>query len=420
MQPRLSPSRAELMAPAGSYESLMAAIHAGAHAIYFGIEHLNMRARSAHPFTLSDLKKIASICKKHGVKSYLTLNTIIYNKDINLAKKICDHAKKSGISAIIAMDMAVICYARKIDLEVHMSTQTNISNIEAVKFYARYADVIVLAREVTVDAIKEICSQIQKEKITGPNKKLVGIEVFVHGALCVSISGKCYMSLAQYQHSANCGDCLQACRRAYRVIDEETGDELVIQNKYVMSPKDLCTIGSLHKLLDAGVTVLKIEGRGRSPDYVHTVTKTYREAIDAYYAKSITPEKVQQWITTLETVYNRGFWHGGYYLGEKTESWSGVYGSKATTEKQYVGLVQNYYQQKGIAAILLESGIMKRGDELLITGPTTGVLMVIAEHLLINNHAAEIAKKGELITIPVTSKVRKNDKVYVLKKRLSF
>lgn len=404
------------MSPAGSYESLMAAIKAGANSVYFGVEHLNMRARTI-AFKLKDLKKIANICKKHNVKSYLTLNTIVYDQDMKMVKKICDAAKKAKISAIIACDIATIEYARKINLEVHISTQQNISNIEAVKFFSKYSDVVVLARELTLPQIKKIVQEIKQKNIRGPNGKLVKVELFAHGALCVSISGKCYMSLAQYGASANRGMCLQACRRSYKVIDEETGDELVVDNKYIMSPKDLCTIGFLDKLLDAGISVLKLEGRGRSPEYVYAVTKCYREAVDSYFNGTYTKQKIADWTKRLEEVFNRGFWHGGYYLGKKLGDWSGVYGSKAEKEKTYLGYVKNFFAKHNVAQIVIETGKISIGDEILIQGPTTGVLQFKLTDLHVNEKSAQIGKKGDDVTIKVSEKVRKNDKVYVFGKK---
>lgn len=437
----------EIMAPAGSYEALQAAIKAGANSIYFGVGELNMRARSAS-FGLDDLSKVISICKENEVRSYLTLNTVMYDDNLEVMKKICDEAKQAGITAVIASDMAVIQYANSIDLEVHISTQTNVSNIEAVKFFAKYADVIVLARELSLEQIKFICDKIKEEKIVGPSGKLVEIELFAHGALCVSVSGKCYMSLAQYNFSANRGACLQACRRSYRVTDEETGDELKVENKFVMSPKDLCTIKFLDKILDSGVSVLKIEGRGRAPEYVYTTTKVYREAADAYLSgefcnngkcsneerekKKEIQEKVDNWVKYLGSVFNRGFWHGGYYLGKKLGEWAGVYGSKATKEKVYLGYVKNYFQKVNVAEICLEAAEIKVGDGLVIIGPTSGVVKVEVNELRLSegnvsveevkakdnktgesNAGTKNVKKEVGITIPVTEKVRVNDKVYL-------
>lgn len=408
------------MAPVGSYESLMAAIKARADSVYFGIEQLNMRARSADNFSTKDLKKIAKICQKHNVKSYLTLNTIIYDEDMPLMKKICTAAKEARVTAIICMDIAALSYAHSIGLEVHMSTQANISNIEAVRFYAQFADVVVLARELTLKQIKKIVDEIKKQNITGPSGNLIQAEIFIHGALCVSISGKCYMSLATYNYSANRGACLQNCRRAYRVIDEETGDELKIENKYVMSPKDLCTIAFLDKILETGVSVLKIEGRGRSPEYVYATVKAYREAADSYFSGTYTQEKIDAWIKELEKVFNRGFWHGGYYLGKKLGEWSGVYGSKATLEKKYLGTAKNYFSKVNVGEFELETGELNVGDEILITGPTTGAVQTKVESIFIDKNSKSVgvrnAKKGTKVTIPVPEKIRENDKLYILVK----
>lgn len=405
------------MAPVGSYESLMTSINARADSVYFGVEQLNMRACSANNFTLDDLKKIVSICKKNKVKSYLTLNTVLYDYDISLVKDICGAAKNAEIDAVIVSDMAAIQYARLLGLNVHISTQVNISNLETVKFYSQFADVIVLARELTLKQIKEICDGIKKENVRGPNGELVKIEIFAHGALCVAISGKCYMSLATYNASANRGACLQNCRRAYRIIDEETGDELVIDNKYVMSPKDLCTIGFIDKILDAGVSVLKIEGRGRKEDYVHVVIKSYREAIDSYNSGDYTKEKIEEWTKNLESVYNRGFWHGGYYLGKKLGEWSGDYGSQATKEKILVGKVKNYFMKPHVALFTLSGGSLKEGDEILVTGPTTGVIESRVSSIYKDENKIFSASKGAEITVPLVNKVRAGDKLYLLVQR---
>ncbi|MCP3686404.1 MAG: U32 family peptidase [bacterium] len=403
----------EIMAPAGSYESLMAAIKAGAGSVYFGVGNLNMRSRSAN-FQFDDLKKVAAICKKHKVNSYLTLNTVMYDEDIKSIKKICDIAKKAGITAVIASDISVINYCNKINLEVHMSTQVNISNIEAVKFYSKFADVIVLARELNLEQIKNIVSEIKKQKIKGPKGKLIQIEIFIHGALCVSISGKCYMSLAQYNKSANRGACLQACRRSYKVIDDETGDELKIDNQFVMSPKDLCTISVLDKILKSGVTVLKIEGRGRSPDYVYKTTKAYKEAIESIENKTYTKKKIDNWLKELGSVYNRGFWHGGYYLGNKLGEWCDRYGSKATEKKTFLGICNNYYTKKSIAEFTLQAGGIKKGSKIIITGPTTGVIETKLEDFFVDEKPTTQAKKGDIITFKLNEKTRMNDKLFVV------
>ncbi|MBI5072213.1 U32 family peptidase [Candidatus Woesearchaeota archaeon] len=409
----------DIMAPAGSYESLMAALHAGASSVYFGVEQLNMRARATNNFHLEDLPKIAAICKKEKVKTYLTVNTILYDHDIVLMKKICDAAKTAGIDAVIASDFAVLQYAQQIGQPVHISTQMNISNVESVRFFAQYADVLVLARELTLSQIKEICEQIQKQNIRGPSGELVKIEVFVHGALCVAVSGKCYMSLATYNASANRGACLQNCRRSYKLTDDETGEELVVDNKYIMSPKDLCTIGFVDKLIDAGISVMKIEGRGKAPEYVATVTAAYKEAVESYFAGTYTQEKIQEWTKKLETVYNRGFWQGGYYLGKKLGEWSGAYGSQATKEKKYLGTAKNYYPKAKIAHFVLEAGEIKTGDEIIITGPTTGVVQTTIDELSVQDKRAIIGKKGEEITFPLLQKIRKNDKLFVVKEKIA-
>jgi len=405
----------ELMSPVGSYESLAAAIQAKADSIYFGVGELNMRSRAAYNFTVKDLKKIADICKKNNIKSYLTLNVVVYDNEFKAIKKLCDAAKKAKISAVIASDLAVIQYANKIKLPVHISTQANVSNIEAVKFFSKYAGVIVLARELTLEQIRNIAKEIKKQNMRGPNKQLVKIELFIHGAMCVSISGKCQMSLALYNEPANRGKCLQACRRAYRVIDEETGDELVIDNKYVMSPKDLCTIGFIDKLIEAGVSVFKIEGRGRSPEYVYTVTKVYKEAVESYFNGSYTKTKIKHWTAELEKVFNRGFWQGGYYLGKKLGEWSGTYGSKAAKEKRYIGLIENYFPKPNAAQIKIESGKLNINDDILITGPTTGVLQFKLESMFVNEKPSKTGKKGWDVTIKIPNKVRKNDKLYIVK-----
>src|SRR3989344_2787553 len=405
----------ELLSPAGSFETLRAAIQAGANAIYFGVEQLNMRARAANNFTLKDLSKISKICQKHNIKSYLALNTILYDHDIPLMKKICDAAKSHHIDAIIASDHAAIQYAHSIGLPIHISTQCNVSNLDSIKWYAQFANTIVLARELTLQQINHITKQIALQNIRGPNNQLIKIEIFIHGALCVAISGKCYMSLATYNSSANRGACLQNCRREYRVIDEETGDELKIDNKYIMSPKDLCTISFLDQLLDAGVSVLKIEGRGKAPEYVYETVKAYREATDAYCKNEYTPEKIYLWEKQLETVYNRGFWKGGYYLGKKLGEWSGAYGSQATKEKIYVGKVKNYYAKSQIVAANLEANDLKINDEIIITGKTTGLVKEKVHDLAEDEKKVILGRRGSLVTFPSKEKVRQNDKIYILR-----
>ena len=406
------------MSPAGNYETLMAAIKARATSIYFGVGELNMRARTSG-FKISDLPKITKICSKNNVKSYLCVNTVLYDEDLKKMKEICNIAKNNKVSAVIATDISVMEYCRKIGLEVHISTQANVSNIEAVKFYSKYADVIVLARELDLNQIKYICDEIKKQKIKGPSGNLVKIEIFIHGALCVSISGKCYMSLAVYNESANKGMCLQNCRRSYRVIDEETGDELKVDNKFIMSPKDLCTIGILDKILDSGASVLKIEGRARPAEYVYTVTKVYREAVDAYFSKNYTQDKINSWIKQLESVFNRGFWHGGYYLGNKLGEWAGVYGSRATKEKTFVGIAKHYFPKTKIGEFLIQSHNLSVGDEIIITGNKTGIIQTKIKSIFLSstNNPVKTAHQGEMVTIPIEEKVRENDKLYVVKEK---
>ncbi|KKQ40817.1 MAG: collagenase [Candidatus Magasanikbacteria bacterium GW2011_GWA2_37_8] len=405
------------MSPAGSFASLNAAIKAGANSVYFGILQLNMRARSANNFKITDLSKIVRICKKNNVKTYLTVNTILYDSDLALMKKICKAAKKNGITAIIASDIAALQYASSIGLEVHISTQQNVSNIEAVRFFSKFADVVVLARELSLKQIEKIIEQIKKEKIVGPSGKLIRIELFAHGALCVSISGKCYMSLTTQNASANRGICRQNCRRTYRVIDEENGDELVLDNKYIMSPKDLCTIGFLDKLVKAGVSVFKLEGRGRAPDYVYTVTKCYHEAVEAVENNVYTKEKIRAWTEQLEKVYNRGLWHGGYYLGKKLGEWSGEYGSHTTTQNDYIGRVTNFFRKAGVGEFVLEAGNLKLGEEILITGDTTGAVKCKVDEMFVNDKPAKIAKKGDLITFKTPDRIRFNDRLFVIRNR---
>lgn len=401
----------ELLAPAGSFESLMAAIQAGADAVYFGIEQLNMRARSSANFTIDDLRQIAETCHAHQVKSYLTLNTIVYDHDINLMKSIIDAAAESGINAVIASDHAVFNYAKKRGVRVHVSTQANVSNLESVEFFANFSDVVVLARELSLKQVAYLTQQIKRQDIRGVSGDLMRIEIFAHGALCMAISGKCYLSLHSNFASANRGACIQNCRRSYIVIDKEEGNELEIDNEYIMSAKDLCTIDFLDKVLDAGVTVLKIEGRGRSADYVYTVIKCYREAIDALGEGTYTPEKIADWKERLMTVYNRGFWDG-YYLGRKMGEWSEDYGSKATKKKIFVGKGVKYFENVQVGEILMEAQSLSVGDEILITGPTTGIVQTQVYEMRINNEAAQKAKKGDTISIPIDVKIRPSDKIY--------
>ena len=406
--------KVEITAPAGSLESLSAAIRAGADSVYFGIEKLNMRSHSSANFTLRDLAKIAKICAKSNVKSYLALNTVIYDSDMSEMEKICDSAKSAGISAVIAGDIAVMKYAHSIGLPVHISVQANVSNIEAVKFFAKFADAIVLARELTLQQIASITSAIKKEKITGVSGELLKMEIFVHGALCVSISGKCYMSLAVYNTSANRGECYQSCRRKYRVTDDETGYEMIVDNKYVMSPKDLCTIRIIDKILDAGVSILKIEGRGRSADYVSAVTGAYREAVGLCSAGKISARGLERLERELSSVFNRGFWHGGYYLGDKAGEWSGISGSKAEKKKVQLGIITNYFHKPGIAEITLTAGDMKVGDEILATGRTTGAAKLEIGGIRVDGKESFTAKKGGVATFPSVIKLRRGDNVYLL------
>lgn len=406
----------EIMAPAGSRESLMAAIHAGADSIYFGIENLNMRARSASTFTIHDLREIAAICTEHDVKSYLTVNTIIYDEDICLMQKIVNAAKEAGISAVIAADVAVMAYCNQVGQEVHLSTQLNISNAEALKFYARFADVVVLARELNLDQVAEIYRTIQRENICGPRGEQVRIEMFCHGALCMAVSGKCYLSLDNLGHSANRGACMQVCRRSYIVHDKESDIELEVDNKYIMSPKDLKTIRFMDKMIEAGVRVFKIEGRARGPEYVHTVVSCYKEAIQSYLDGTLTEEKKDAWDERLKTVFNRGFWDG-YYLGQRLGEWSKTYGSEATERKVYVGKGIKYFSNIGVAEFLIEAAEISVGDRLLITGPTTGAVFIDLDEIRYDLKPVQTAHKGEHISIKVPSKVRPSDKLYKLEKK---
>ena len=401
----------EIMSPVGSYEALMAAIQSGAGSVYFGVGIMNMRARSSANFTLEDLEKIVQICKENDVLSYLTVNTVIYNHEIAEMQLLLDVAKKCGISAIIASDMAVMNCCKQIGLEIHISTQCNITNIEAVKFYAQFADVIVLARETELKDVAQIITQIHEENICGPKGELIQIEMFIHGALCMAVSGKCYISLDNFNYSANRGACLQPCRRGYYVKDVDSEIELTIENQYIMSPKDLCTIGFLDKILDAGVTVLKIEGRGRSPEYVKMVTQCYHEAVEAIKNQTYTKEKVETWTAQLRSVYNRDFWDG-YYLGQKTGEWTQDYGSQATRTKQYVGKITNYFSNLQVAEILIETNEISVGDEIMVFGPTSGVIDVKVEEVRVNLEPVNQAIKCMYCSIPVQELVRRNDKVY--------
>ena len=401
----------ELMAPAGNFESLQAALDSGADSVYFGVEQLNMRARASMNFTLDDLEEISRRCKVKGVRTYLTLNTIIYDHDLSIVKTLVKRAKEADITAVIAMDQAVIATAREVGMEVHISTQINITNIETVKFYAMFADTMVLSRELSLRQVKKITEQIEKEQIKGPSGKLVEIEIFGHGALCMAVSGKCYLSLHSHNSSANRGACKQNCRKKYTVIDQESGFEMEIDNEYIMSPKDLCTIDFLDQIADAGIKVLKIEGRGRAPEYVAKVIKCYREAIDSVYKGTYDKEQVIGWMQELEKVYNRGFW-SGYYLGQKLGEWSKGSGSHATQKKVYIGKGMHFYPKTNIAEFKIEAYEMTIGDTLLITGPTTGVKEIVLTEMLVNDQKLTKASKGDSVTIPVDFRVRPSDKLY--------
>ena len=406
----------EIMAPVGSRESLTAAIQAGADAIYFGIGQLNMRAHSANPFTIDDLHEIAQTCADHGIKSYLTVNTIIYGEDIEQMHTIVDAAKKAGISAVIASDVAVMTYCNRIGQEVHLSTQLNISNIEALKFYAQFADVVVLARELNLDQVAAIQRGIEEQDIRGPKGERIRIEMFCHGALCMAISGKCYMSLHHANRSANRGECVQVCRRSYTATDNETGEQLAIDNKYIMSPKDLKTIRFMDKLMASGVRVLKIEGRARGPEYVYTVVKCYKEAVASVIEGCFTEEKKEEWDRRLATVFNRGFWDG-YYLGQRLGEWNRNYGSNATERKVYVGKGVKYFSKLGVAEFTVEAAELNRGDKLLITGPTTGVMYVDADEIRLELEPVEVAPKGTHVSFAVPGKIRPSDKLFKIVKQ---
>ena len=401
----------EIMAPVGSYESLMAAIQGGADSIYFGIEGLNMRSRSSNNFTTDDLRKIVAICQEHHIKSYLTVNTVIYGEDLPLMRTIINAAKEAGISAIIAADVAAMSYANEIGQEVHLSTQLNISNVEALKFYARFADVVVLARELNLKQVHEIYEQIIAQQIKGPKGELIRIEMFAHGALCMAISGKCYLSLHEMNASANRGACMQICRRSYTVRDKESDIELEIDNKYIMSPKDLKTIHFMNKMMDAGVRVFKIEGRARGPEYVRTVISCYKEAVQAYCQGSYNEAKIANWDERLRTVFNRGFWDG-YYLGQRLGEWSSQYGSGATRKKVYLARGIKYFSGIGVAEFEMECGELHVGDEILITGPTTGAVMQTVDEIRVELKPVEKTTKGERFSIKVNEKIRPSDRLY--------
>ena len=401
----------EIMAPAGSYESLTAAIQGGADSVYFGVEQLNMRAGSSNNFNLDDLRNIVSICKKHDLKSYITINVVVYDHEIEQMRKIIDTAVQCGVTAVIASDLSVINYAFNAGIEVHLSTQLNITNLEALKFYSRWADVVVLARELNLDQVKNIYNGIKEQNIRGPKGDLVKIEMFAHGALCMAVSGKCYLSLHENDKSANRGECYQTCRKSYIVTNKESGYELEVDNEYIMSPKDLCTIGFLDKMIDSGVRVLKIEGRARGAEYVKEVTSCYREAVISVIEGSFTHEKSQEWRRRLATVFNRGFWDG-YYLGQKLGEWNTKYGSSATKRKLYIGKITNYFTKIGVAEIKLENGNLSKGDTILITGPSTGVIEYIVDEIRVDLKPTDKALKGELCSVPSTDYLRRSDKVF--------
>ncbi len=401
----------EIMAPVGSYESLTAAIQGGADSVYFGIEQLNMRSKSSNNFSLDDLVTISEICQKNKIRTYITLNTVVYDEELPLMRSIVDAAKANNISAIIASDQSVIQYANSVGMEIHMSTQTNITNIGAVKYYAHFAEVMVTARELNLKQVKAITDAIADEKITGPSGNLIQIEVFAHGALCMAVSGKCYLSLDNMNSSANRGACLQVCRRPYQVKDKDGGIELEVDNEYIMSPKDLNTISFIDKILKAGVKVLKIEGRGRSPEYVKTVVECYREAVNAYFEGHFTDANIEKWNQKLASVYNRGFWDG-YYLGRTTGEWTERYGSQATKRKMYVGKITNYFTKLGVAEIKMETQDLSVGEEIKIIGPTTGVYEDVLSEIRVDMKKVDKTEKGDLCSIPVKKIIRRADKVY--------
>ncbi|MBR5253834.1 MAG: U32 family peptidase [Bacteroidales bacterium] len=407
--------KVEIMSPVGSYEALYAAIDAGADSVYFGVEGLNMRSRSANNFTIEDLKNIADIASQNGVKTYLTLNTIVYDSELGYMREILNAAKQSGVSAVIAADLAVISYARSINLEVHLSTQCNITNREAVKFFSQFADVIVTARELSLDKVKDITTWIRENNIKGPSGRTLEIECFVHGALCMAVSGKCYISLDNANQSANRGACLQFCRRPYKVTDLDGGTELMIDNQYIMSPKDLKTLNFLDKVLDAGVRVLKIEGRGRSPEYVKVVTRVYKEAAQAWLNGEWSEEKLEKWNEDLKKVYNRGFWDG-YYLGQRVGEWTKKYGSQATTKKTFIGTVTNYFKNISVAEIKIETGELNVGDNIYIMGTTTGVYEDRVEEIRVDLKPTQKTVKGDFCSIATKSVVRRGDKLYLIEK----
>jgi U32 family peptidase len=413
MKNRFARNDIELMAPAGSWESFMAAIQGGANAVYVGVEKLNMRSKSSLNFSLADLPELSRLAKENGIRIYLALNTVLYDDDLALMQEIIDRASACGIDAIIASDQSVLQYARSKKVEVHLSTQLNVSNIETVKFYSQFADVMVLARELNIGQVAKIAGAIRDQHVKGPSGHLIQLELFIHGALCMAISGKCYLSLHQFNHSANRGECLQVCRRAYRVKENETGKELLVDNQYIMSPKDLCTIGFIDKIIEAGVSVLKIEGRARSPEYVKTVVATYNEAIEACISGNFNQGLAALLTKKLESVFNRGFWDG-YYLGQELGEWSNVYGSRASRKKVYIGKVKNFFSRLSVAEIIIETGSFTTGEEVFFTGPTTGVLETWVEEIRMDNKQVNEAQKGDLVSIKLKSGmiVRRSDKLY--------
>ena len=402
--------KVEIMAPAGSFESLAAALNAGCDSVYFGVEQLNMRARSSVNFTTEDLKEIVARCADRGVKSYLTINTVLYDHDIRLMKTLVDQAKESGVSAIIASDHAVMAYCRKIGMPVHISTQANVTNIETIEFYSAFADVMVLSRELSLRQVAHITREIERQQITGPSGKLIRIEVFAHGALCMAVSGKCYLSLHSHNASANRGACIQNCRKEFIVTDDE-GNELLVDNEFIMSAKDLCTIGFLDKVVEAGVQILKIEGRGRSADYVDTTVSCYREAVNSINEGTYSAEKIEDWTNRLATVYNRGFWDG-YYLGRKMGEWNNTYGSKATEKKVYLGRGMKYFSKIGVGEFALEAHQLAKGDKILITGPTTGVIRAEVGEMRKDDVSVGSVGKGDVFSMPIQETVRPSDKLY--------
>jgi putative protease len=401
----------EVMAPVGSYEALAAAIHAGCDSIYFGVEQLNMRSRSSINFNTDDLAEIMRRCNAENVKAYLTINTVLYDHDIRLMKTIVDHAVENGVSAIIASDHAVMAYCKEVGMPVHVSTQANISNIETVAFYAVFADVMVMARELSLRQVADITREIERRQIKGPSGELIRVEVFAHGALCMAVSGKCYLSLHSHNASANRGACIQNCRRKYVVIDKDEGVEFEIDNEYIMSAKDLCTIPFIDKVIEAGVQVLKIEGRGRAADYVDTTVSCYKEAVESIQQKTFTKDKIEDWLSRLSKVYNRGFWDG-YYLGRKMGEWNDSYGSKATEKKVFIGRGVKYFSRIKIGEFQMESYALQKGDQIMITGPTTGIVRTTAEELRVDDKNVDVVQKGDVFSLPVAETIRPSDKLY--------